>query len=50
MYTMVYYSAEKHLYHEICRQMNGTKKKSILSEVNQTQKDKYGMYSIISGQ
>ena len=29
--------------------MNGTRKKNMLSEVTQTQKDKHGMYSLISG-
>ena len=28
---------------------NGTRKKIILSEVTQTQKDKHGMHSLISG-
>ena len=29
--------------------MNGTSEKVILNEATQTQKDKYGMYSLISG-
>ena len=37
-------------YHlEIFMQMDGTRKKNILSEATQTQKDKHSMYSLISG-
>ena len=39
-------SKKQHL--EIFRQMNGTRKKNILSEVTQTQKNKHGMYSLLS--
>jgi hypothetical protein len=40
---------KQNVHHESCRQMDKTGgKKKILSEVNQTQKDKYGIYSFIS--
>ena len=39
---------EKKNRHEICRQMDGTRKKIIQSKVTQTQKDKHDMHSIIS--
>jgi hypothetical protein len=41
IYTIEYYSAVKH--HEIYRQMRRARKKIILIEVTQTQKDKYGV-------
>lgn len=38
----------KKLYPKICRQIE-LEKKIILSEVNQTKKDKYGIFSFIRG-
>ena len=43
-------SGKKQGHLEICEQMDKTrKKKNILSEVTQAQKDKHGMYSLING-
>ena len=47
-YTIEYYSAVKQKEDkEIWRQMNGNRKKIILSEVTQTEKNKDGMHSLI---
>jgi hypothetical protein len=38
---------DKVIFHEIGRQVYGSRKKIILIEVTPTQKDKYGMFSLI---
>ena len=49
IYTMEYYSAEKNNDHMIFAGKWMELENIILSEVTQTQKDKYGMYSLIGG-
>jgi hypothetical protein len=46
---MKYYSAIRKVHIEICRQINGTRKKIISNEITQNQKDKHDMYRLISG-
>ena len=47
IYTLEYYSVVKKQWHlEFCVQMNEIRKH--YPEVTQTQKDEYGMYSLIS--
>ena len=47
IYTVEYYTAVKKSGN--CRQLVLTRKKIILNEVSQTQKDKYDIYSLIGG-
>lgn len=44
-----YLAVNKKGQHEICQQINGTRKKITLNEMTQSQKDKQGMYSLLSG-
>ena len=49
LYNGILLSDKKQWHLEICRQMDGTIKKTIMSEVTKTKKDKNGMYLLTSG-
>ena len=49
IYTMEYYPVVKEWHIEIFMKADGARKKTILSEVTQIQKDDHDMYSLISG-
>lgn len=46
---MDYFSAVSKGHHEICRQLDGTGKSTIPSELTKTNKDKYDVQSLICG-